>query len=364
MMFFLTKYKNVVLYSRLNLWLKGGNIMNYKLTPTDYEDMRTLVSVTESIFDTVMFLSQLEIENKKGTTEYRCGLERLKSSLGMEPVIYGRIGTSVLKLIAAVDYIQSNLHASSISTEEILLKGSDSDMILMRILIRLFADISVEQGVKEIVNSEKTDDDDPFLNFVFSSLESVGISYASDVKLKLSAQQDYNTFALSILKKQTASSQNKDIRSHLIMAKYRYSFMYQEIEELLVRENFEIPSHAYLQALCLGQLQGRSDKRIYFQIHKMMFDIACIHMESLLKYSDDMLKDPVKKTEAVLLVGRLRASLLLLDESGITAANEVFHILMEQSDGGEVVEMITNAYRQHKKDKSIPLTLSFYQKKK
>lgn len=323
--------------------------MGYQLTKEDYEDIRVLIVVTNSILDSTRLLAQLEIEGKKETGEFQKTVEELKSSIGMEPVIYGRLKGSIEKIGAIMDYIQSSF-----------VEGQENHHVYTRIVGKLSTIISVEEEMRIKFECERGDLESPILDFFEDSL----MKYAEQERIKASVLSDYYACSLSILGKQMNASVNRDIRSYLIDVKYRYSFTDSELEQVLIRENFEIPSHVYLQTFCVSQLQQHSYLEIRSMMKRVSFPLVQKYTKMLLSYSDDMLRDPQKKSEAVVLIGLLRAGLLFLDDSGVALANERFHDLLEDSDCVEVAEMISKAYRQYKRDKDIPLMLSFYQKQK
>lgn len=354
--------------------------MKYALTKADYEDIKILTAVTESIFDNYQKLIQLETEGKGETSEYQRTIEGLTSSISMEPVIYQRIGNYLPKLKAIGEYITPNIKKQSKESDlEVVIQGDKHKLIERAILTRLSESISFEEAYKaSIHNQSKILDEeyeDALMNFLNTMVEKVrkDIEGQDVIQMELIAKfrtDDFLCF-LTILQKLIDSPSCQSVRPHLIRVKYELSFCSKRIESELLKNNFVISPQVYLQAPFYGEIKNQDFYFCTMMRKKFSSYLVEEQTEILLSECDDKaLSDSTKRAIALLRTGLLRTGLLSLNDEEIMDLNMRFHDTIESDSymamhpqNEEVEEMIRNAYRQVKRDKMIPITVSFKEKK-
>lgn len=346
--------------------------MEYTLTRSDYEDVRVLTAVSESMWESYQLLANLEIDGKKESAEYQRAIERLHSTMSMEPTLYGRLGTNFSKLASIISYFHSigncNLKRDRLET---MLEGNSDNMIIERIIRKIDNSLSVNTEMKREISSLfdelELDEDDEIRERLSQSLNKSANFMNGYLNVADTMEVDKYACFLSILKKMIESPFYRDMRAQLIMMKYRMAFVCGKIEEMMLRQNFEISPQVYLQTNCVGQVEKQDEF-----ITSMVLVRSSVHTirkqtERLLaNYSNTTLEDKNKKAEALTRICMLRAGLVFLPSECVSTENEMFHdmidsseYMQEHSQNGEIEEMIMGAYRQYKNDKSIPIQVSF-----
>ena len=334
--------------------------MEYVLTKPDYEDIRILTAVSESIWESYQVLANLEIAGKKETAEYQRGIERLRSTLGMEPTLYGRLGNSFPKLS---DERKDRL--------ETILEGQNSSMVIERISKKIDSSLSIKdemkQDIKSMISELELDEDDEMVEQMSKSLEAGANFMNGYMAVAESMEVDKYACFLSVLKKMIESPFYRDVREQLIMIKYQMAFVCGKIEEMMLRQNFEVSPQVYLQTSCIGQMEKQGEFTTTMVLVKSSVQTIRKQTDMLLSdYGNTVLSNKDKKVEALVRVCMLRAGLMLLPGECVSMENERFHdtidsreYMQEHPQNSEIEEMIMGAYRQYKNDRSIPIQVSF-----
>lgn len=346
--------------------------MEYTLTKNDYEDIRVLTAISESIWESYQILTNLEIAGRKETSEYQRAMEGLRSTMGMEPVLYSRLGNDFSKLSSIVSYFQTmgndNLGTNRL---EIMISGSPNNMIIERIIRKMENSLSlkheVNQDIKSLINELELDEDDEMAEQLLKSLNT-GVDFMEGfITVNESMEFDKYSCFLSVLNKMIESPFHKDIRAQLIMMKYRMAFVCEKIEEMMLRKNFEISPQVYLQTSCIGQMEKQDEFITTMVLVKSSVHTIRKQTDMLLSgYDNTILSNKDKKAEALTRICMLRAGLLFLPSECVSTENEIFHdtidskqYMQEHPQNSEIEEMIMAAYRQYKSDKCIPIQVSF-----
>lgn len=346
--------------------------MEYILTKSDYEDIRILVAITESIWESYEILANLEIAGKKETSEYQRTMEQLHSTLGMEPTIYGRLGTSFSKLSSIIQYLEG-IEDNKLKKDrlETMLKGQKYNLVIERILRNidgsLFINQEIKQEIKSMISDFDLDEESEEIKQMFKSVDRNARFMNSYMEVESSMEEDKYACFLSILKKMIASPFHKDIRPQLIMMKYRMSFVCKKMEEMMLKQNFEVLPQVYLQTRTVGQLENQHEFITTMILVRMAVSTIRKQTDMLLSnYKNDTLLDMDKKAEAFTRLCMLRAGLLFLPPSCLEQENERFHDNLgskeyrkTHSNNGEIEKMIMSAYRSYNQDRCIPIQVSF-----
>lgn len=346
--------------------------MEYILTKSDYEDIRILIAISESIWESYQALAALEIDGKKETAEYQRVMEGLRSTMGMEPTLYSRLGNDFTKLDSITSYFQSigndNLGKNRLET---VIEGSSNNMIMERIVRKMGNSLSlkheINQDMKSMINDLELDEDDEIVEQLSKSIKRGANFMEGYIAVTESMEIDKYACFLSVLKKMIESPFYRDIRTPLIMMKYRIAFVCEKIEEMMLRQNFEVLPQVYLQTSCIGQMEKQDEFITTMVLVKSSVHTIRKQTDMLLSgYDNTILSNKDKKAEALTRICMLRAGLLFLPSECVSTENEIFHdtidskeYMQEHPQNSEIEEMIMAAYRQYKSDKCIPIQVSF-----
>lgn len=346
--------------------------MEYALTKHDYEDIRILTAITESIWESYQALASLEIAGKKETAEYQRTMESLKSTMGMEPTLYSRFGNDFSKLYSIVSYFQSigtgELGGNRLET---IIDGKSNDMIIERMIRKMENSLSIKRemnrDMKSLIEELELDEDDEMTRQISKSFRTGANFMEGYMAVTESMEVDKYACFLSVLKKMIESPFYRDIRPQLIMMKYRMAFVCGKIEEMMLRQNFEVSPQVYLQTSCIGQMEKQDEFITTAVLVKSSVHTIRKQTELLLSnYDNKTLSNKDKKAEAFTRLCMLRAGLLFLPPECVSTENEIFHDMIDSSEymqshsqNSEIEEMIMGAYRHYKSDKCIPIQVSF-----
>lgn len=346
--------------------------MEYVLTKPDYEDIRILTAVSESIWESYQALASLEIAGKKETSEYQRVMEELRSTMGMEPTLYGRLGNSFPKLSSIISYLRPMQNRDSKKDRlETILEGQNSNMVIERISKKIDSSLSIKdemkQDIKSMIGELELDENDEMVEQLSKSLEDGANFMNGYMAVAESMEVDKYACFLSVLKKMIESPFYRDVREQLIMIKYRMAFVCGKIEEMMLRQNFEVFPQVYLQTSCIGQMEKQGEFTTTMVLVKSSVQTIRKQTDMLLSdYDNIVLLSKDKKVEALVRVCMLRAGLMLLPSECVSMENERFHdtidsreYMQEHPQNSEIEEMIMGAYRQYKNDRSIPIQVSF-----
>ena len=328
--------------------------MEYELKKEDYEDINSLIMISAQIKDLYDELYRLELNNKKGTTEYKKVIEHLKSSIFVENNIYERIGNSYDKNLDILAYLNQNGIKFQQYDEELPIFSNN--LVVSRILNRLMQNIITNQ---EIIPKE--------LRFLLKengiSYREIMDSFTSSAKVRNSVTSDLINCLLAILEKEPHKKES--INNSLKETKYMASYLYKNIEDNLIKKEFQIELNPYVETIIIGQISNWPKEAI--QKIKSLYGIEYYNriIKSMLLYDDEDLENDKIMTKMIINQAFLRTIFLLLDDNTIMDLNSNFHDLIEEKDMQDIfntreksIEMIIDAYRKIKKDKSIPKVIS------
>ncbi len=326
----------------------------YMLKKEDYEDINSLIAISSQINDIYDELYLLELDNQKGTKIYQKVLEKLKTSIFVENNIYERIGTSYDKTLDILNYLSENGVELQQFAEEIPIFSSN--LVVSRILNRFVSNITISQDILP-------QDLKLMLEKDGVAYHEVTDSFTASMKVKNSITNDLINCLLAILEKEP--NKNVDINNNLKKTKYMVSYLYQNIENNLIKNNFQIELNPYVETIIIAQMSNWP-KEIIKKI-KTLYGLEYYEtiVKSMLLYDDEDLENEKIMTKMIINQAFLRTVFLLLDDGMIMDLNSDFHDLIEKDDLQEIfktrektIEIIINAYRKVKQDKGIPKIIS------
>jgi len=349
--------------------------MGYKLTKADYEDIHIITVITESILENYNKLIELEAGGEKNSLEYQRVVEQLKSSLQMEPVVYGRIGNSFPKINAIIEhFIDDNKKSESESDFELLISRDEQSLMIRRIANKLASSIAVKDDIKKELQHALNDGKIEILgdeSDVSQLLERLAKNVSNNLDMMYAFKNDDTFCFLTILQNIINSPFQKNIHPVVVSSKYYTSFINEIIEHEMIKNNFEVPSKVYLSANLLGEISRQDSFFTTILRKKLAIDLVWEQTNLLLeKYDDVSLTNSDVKGEASVRTCLIRTGLLSLDYDEIEKLNKQFHEIIETDEyikshptNTDVEDMISHAYSQVKKDRSIPIQVSVKQKK-
>ena len=329
--------------------------MEYNLKKEDYEDINSLIMISSQIKDLYDELYKLELDGKKETVEYSKVIEKLKSSLFVETNIYDRIGNSYEKSIQILMYLEQD--NSKLKELEEIIPIFSSNLIISRIKSRIIRN-AILKSANIIPDEAKL-----FLSINGVSSKEIMESFSSSINIKESITLDLMNCLLAIIEKETIS--DKKINNGLKETKYIVSYLYQKVEKSLLENGFEIEKNPYIETILVGQINHWPNEIISKIKNLYGLEYYSQVLKSMLLYDDEDLKDDRIMIKMIINQTFLRTVFLLLDDETIMDLNSSFYDLIDDDklqnvfeNRQKIIEMIINAYRKVKKDKSIPKVIS------
>lgn len=322
--------------------------MNYVLTQEDYRDISDLILISNKIKKIYDELYNIEIYKNKDSEEYYNKLCKLKDVIDIENGIYKKIGDNNHKNLTILGYLLKDKIDIKELIEEFLIFSSNP--IMSRILNHFIRNIVKD---KDIIPE--------FLSIFFQDYQiaknEITNSILSSYEFKDSLNSDLINCLLAIIEKE----KNIEITDKLKEVKYLVSYLYPDLESCLVKNNFEIEKNPYVGSIFVGQT-NKWPQEIIKKI-RIMYGLTYYEdtVNSMLQYCDEDLLDNNIKYKLVISQIFLRTVFIILDSETIMELNDSFHIMVDE--GGfefnqKIIEMIKKAYKNVKRDKSIPKILS------
>lgn len=161
---------------------------------------------------------------------------------------------------------------------------------------------------------------------------------------------------------------NKYLKNKLLKIKYHTSFINQNIEKEMLRNNFSL-TDLYLTSELTSELYKIDNKLYKDMIKNYSINTILEQIKELLKLTDsDFLEDNTNIT-AIASTCLLRACLINLNDDNIMTLNELFHILTEEDiylifhyEDRISESIIADAFKKVSNDKQKPKILSLKQK--
>ena len=327
-------------------------MVKYKLTKEDLEEFKNLFSITETIEEHYQTLEKLELEGKKETEEYRRELTFLKSILALEKSIYENFYANIEKTRALMDYLMEN---GKVESELNILKAlinKPKDFKYQRIMQRLNSFLLNHKSYANIYIPE-------LYKYLMSSSEYKKLlqKNQSSFLLQFTARADTNRIALTLIGRQLNNKfLNTEIMERLINTIYIYSFLFPEIEEILIQKGFQIPETAYT-SLDMIKSTINLEKEQVDDILKGSYTMsAMILIKDLLKLFDSNYETKLGAYTGIIYSIFLRAILQFFDNETIMELNDKFHSYIDSEEYLEKhptdtksIEIIINSFKAYKK---------------
>ena len=214
----------------------------YNMLNKDINDnINILLAVTSSINDTYAKLKELEIKGQKESKEYKRLIECLKSSLELEKSIYDRFPNDLDTLVNIIREVTKNkdFFINFDLKENIDAIINNYDLITRRIYLRLLNKMLDIKDADFIIGTNNPD--------ILENQSARNILILHSLIIK-----DYINTILVILNKVIYDEKYKNINNLLLNVKYSLAFLYDNVENDLLENNFNINNDLYWEATAMG----------------------------------------------------------------------------------------------------------------
>ena len=201
------------------------------------ENIKTLLAVTSSINETYAKLKELEIKGEKESQEYQSLVEGLKSSLALEKSIYDRFPNN-LDILGTIERTISDKKESLINfnlQEKIDAIVNNHNLIKTRIHLNLFNKMLAIKDADFVINVNDKE--------VLKNQTSRSILIINNTVIK-----DFVNTILTILNLYLNNPKYHMINDLLLNFKYSLSFLYKDVEDDFLENDFNINNELYWES--------------------------------------------------------------------------------------------------------------------
>jgi len=330
---------------------------SYYLSGEDITKINRLISTANSIDLIYNKLYELEINNQKDTDEYKKQLSFLNIAIDLENRLYNKLNFDEDKTSATIKYlVKFEFHKDYIAEEECLLNQDYKNINILRITRKLLNKLeSTEKGFKEIY----LDNDEEFIG---NSL----IFVQKQTKILKEISKDiYNSYLL-FLKEYINDKNNSLYKNDFIKSKYIFSFIYENIEDQMLKNNYEISDDLYLSSRFLSDIFGVSLDMYNYMKDNYSQKVLEPYISDFIKIRDLDYNNKRNYICAIFNCCYIRACLLNMSDEAINDANYEFHELIESEEyiknySNEKISenLIIECFKKVKTDRQKAKKLSF-----
>ena len=319
------------------------------------ENIQNLLAITSSINETYGKLKELEINNKKESKEYQSLIEGLKSSLELEKFIYEKIPKDI-NVLTQIEQTICNSKDNWINfslQDNINAILSHHDLVNLRINLKLFNIMLAIKNADFIINVNN--------NNVLENQSTRNILIINTTIIR-----DFINSILIILNSYLYDSKYNVIKDLLMDVKYSLSFVYEEIENDFLENNFNINNDLYWEATAIAdyyrldreKLSAIQRGTVYFLYNEKINDVIKISLDQ-----ESSKQEIFEYTIGEILV---RASLLLFGDKTVNylrnqkvqLAPDVPHTKEWQENLKNAQKRLDNVLNMYDKDKELLQVIS------
>lgn len=300
----------------------------YTLTSEDYETINTIQRITESINETYQKLLELDLQGRKAGEEYNRQIDYLKSSLKLEQNLYERIDTSTERLQAFIDYIKKENNVTY-KPDFIDLLTNENIGNYERIIIKLSVKMTSR---KDYITAVRIPE---ITKYTLSTKDYKEVCQKEEVDLLLQISLENDLLALFLTLAKTKIDKphlDVEVKKELIRKIYRLSFFKENIERILINNNFNIPESALISNGFVEGFFKPLSKEIDEYRKKILINIAMNHINKIIMHYDHELLFLKIEFETLLCELISRSVLQLLDDDSIYSLNDSFHEFIESNN--------------------------------
>lgn len=293
------------------------------LTKSEQDDLKMLLNITSSIHNNFIKLLDLERTGQKDSEEYKLLIYSTYSYKNLEDSIFERLYTKDNKqaLLTLLLKGEDNTLPNQISTAI----NNCSDFLIKRRLAIKIESKDKNTNFKEYENVLKKD----FINTLLTILN----QYLNDPKYK---------YIINIL----------------LQLKYNLAYLYDFVEEDLLKNNFNINPNLYWSSQFHAELKHINQNFIKMASLRMCTKIIDFSFEELLKLNSYSLREVNTYAQAVIFQIILRASLIFVSEDIVDSLKDsvnkqIFANTMMKSDCA-AENLILDVINMNKQDRELP----------
>ena len=307
-------------------------------------------------------LIQLELNNNKNSDTYNSLKNQLDGLKKLEDFYFGKIdGKKAIIIERAIEsygYISFEDYFYKIySTEE-------SKNIIARISYKI-EDILDEEDKKQALEDDDEDIfDDEMDNIDYAEYGEIYRHYIENSHcmdiLQKSVEYDLlNTF-LKILNEYIINPRYENIKSTLIRYKYLISYIFPEIEQEFIKNNFDINNNLYWGSKLIVDMYSEDEELLNFiksnYADYLLFE-NCDHLLNMMSFDIHHGENYAKAISFQIII---RACSLFVSEDTLNDSNCILMDCLNEMGHNniEVENIIKNSINKIKIDKELPLKLS------
>ena len=291
-------------------------------------------------------MCELEINGLKNSDRYEKLLNSFKLINILENKIYKSLSFS--RFNDLIKYVKSFIKFKQNEKYERFIFGNAKDNDIIRVL-NILRNIESKRYINPTTKNKNCNDQKIVKAKIMNAIE-----------------VDFFNCFLYFIQESINKSDNVNIENNLIRAKYNIIYQNKDIENMLISNNFEIPSDLYLSSEFVSKFFNYNMKEFYELKNKWSSDIATVQIFKLIEISDkDLEKLPIN-LRVIIRNCLLKAALMVINDDNIADVNYVFHELVDNKKFKEKypnvnlsIKMVINSFNSMRKNKSVPTTLTF-----
>lgn len=304
----------------------------------DYEDIDFLINISRVIKENYEQLYKIEKEFGKSSIEYKNCIEELKKNINIEKNIYNRINTSSIKCHSVIKYL-TNLgkYNTTLDSYDLLLNDS-YDIEISRIIINLNY-YMIDQKITNELNKKNG-------RIIDSSIKYILLLH--------NMRTDNIKSFLAILNQE-------NIDDLTIYMKYKVSYLFSEIEQEFINNEFEIDKNPYSITRMYNDILYKDDY-IMNETRLKLFVINFVEQIKIFRNCYNLELQNLKvKNDLIKRIFLLRALLIFIEDKEIGEFKEQFNKVIENSSANVIkaLELLGKCFDYQKQDLRMLKILTF-----
>ncbi len=332
----------------------------YQFSAEDICQIANLIKMYQSLDELYKRLYALEITNQKDSSNYQQKLKMLNEMVSNINIKYKEyqlippksIGWYIF-LVKKVEWEGKDKLVDTTDIESLMTLNYDY-RYMRRLLTTLKNTIVYDYEVHNcLFNNEN------------NGLEQSQMFYENAAIIKY-FNSDLFTAYLYFLEEYINKEKNDKLKYELLAAKYNVSFTNENVENILIDNNFVGPNTLYLKAKLMADLAQVSNEEYNQYKNYYVQDRYDEHIKKILATSDNNYNDPTVITSMLLRQCFLRSMFLFMNEEELEIANYEFNRFLEseaylEKHSHDTIspQLIREAFNLIKEDKSKVRILSF-----
>ena len=259
----------------------------------DFELLLNIINLTRNILEDYNSLYILEARGKKSSLEYMEMLESVCYNISLEESLYKKLDNKLKVVQDMVDYIYPYNIPWFVEELEIVKRDNFDELVKLRIVYKL-SEIINKATFDELDDVCYSNKEDEYENF--ESLDDDEIDrdkkFKEELDLTDSIEKDLINTILAILNKVLKECSNVK-HEKLLKFKYNISFVYEFVEEYLLKNFMEINSTLYIESKLTLDIQKRDTKELFDLLEDYMDDLISNQIDALI----DVLTEECEENE-------------------------------------------------------------------